>query len=111
MLASGPMTVTAAQLVGRAAEMRTLDGLALCERIVGARPDLPVIVVTGHASVDAAIGALRAGAFDFIQKPVEPEILALVIRAQRDENPRRRHGGNLCESVQERLVSVVPVGG
>jgi two-component system response regulator HydG len=60
-------------------QMRSLDGLALCERIVGARPDLPVVVVTGHASVDAAIGALRAGAFDFIQKPVDPEILALTV--------------------------------
>jgi two-component system response regulator HydG len=60
-------------------QMRSLDGLALCERIVGARPDLPVVVVTGHASVDAAIGALRAGAFDFIVKPVDPEILALTV--------------------------------
>ncbi len=58
-------------------QMRSLDGLALCDRIAGARPDLPVIVVTGHASIDAAVGALRAGAFDFIVKPVDPEILAL----------------------------------
>ncbi len=60
-------------------QMRSLDGLALCERIVGARPDLPVVVVTGHASVDAAVGALRAGAYDFIVKPVDPEILALTV--------------------------------
>ncbi|MBN8609076.1 MAG: sigma 54-interacting transcriptional regulator [Deltaproteobacteria bacterium] len=60
-------------------QMRSLDGLALCERIVGARPDLPVVVMTGHASVDAAVGALRAGAFDFIVKPVDPEILALTV--------------------------------
>ena len=60
-------------------QMRTLDGLALCQKIVAARPDLPVVVVTGHASLEAAIGALRAGAFDFIVKPVDPELLALTV--------------------------------
>ena len=60
-------------------KMLPMDGLDLCDRIVRLRSDLPVIVITGHASMDAAIGALRAGAFDFIVKPVEPEMLALVV--------------------------------
>jgi two-component system response regulator HydG len=60
-------------------QMRSLDGLELCQRIAKARPDLPVVVMTGHASVDAAVGALRAGAFDFIVKPVDAELLALTV--------------------------------
>lgn len=60
-------------------KMRAMDGLTLCDRIARQRQDLPVILVTGHASLDAAIGALRAGAFDFVVKPVEPEMLAIVV--------------------------------
>ncbi len=56
--------------------MNEMDGLALCERIVGVRPDIPVVVITGHASMEAAVAALRAGAYDFITKPVNPELLA-----------------------------------
>ena len=60
-------------------KMQPIDGLDLCDRIARLRADLPIIVVTGHASMDAAIGALRAGAFDFIVKPVQAEMLALVV--------------------------------
>src|SRR4051794_4937197 len=52
--------------------MAEMGGLNLCERILGTRPDMPVIVVTGEASMDTAIAALRAGAYDFITKPVDP---------------------------------------
>ena len=40
--------------------MTDIGGLDLCERIVGMRPDIPVIVVTGYGSMEAAIGAIRA---------------------------------------------------
>jgi DNA-binding NtrC family response regulator len=56
--------------------MAEMNGLALCERILGVRPDMPVIVVTGQANMESAISCLRAGAYDFVTKPVAPEILA-----------------------------------
>lgn len=56
--------------------MAEMDGLHLCERILGARPDMPIIVVTGEARLDRAIAALRAGAYDFLTKPAEPALLA-----------------------------------
>jgi two-component system response regulator HydG len=59
--------------------MAGADGLDVCARVSAARPDVPVIVVTGHASIDAAVGALRVGAFDFVVKPVEGEMLALAL--------------------------------
>jgi DNA-binding NtrC family response regulator len=52
-------------------QMPTMSGLELCERIVGSRPDVPVVVVTAHGSLDAAVGAIRAGAYDFLTKPVK----------------------------------------
>ncbi len=64
--------------------MGGMDGIELCSRILGARPDVPVIVVTGNASMDAAILAMRAGAYDFLTKPIDVKLLALnVARAVR----------------------------
>ena len=52
-----------------------LDGISLCRRIGSVRSDLPVIVVTALGNVDVAVQALRAGAFDFVTKPIRLDIL------------------------------------
>ena len=54
-----------------------MDGIELCERIVANRPDVPVIVMTAFGSLDTAVAAIRAGAYDFVTKPVDVDILAL----------------------------------
>ena len=56
--------------------MNGMDGLELCERVAKKRPDLPVIVMTAYGSMKAAIGAIRAGAHDFVTKPVDMDALA-----------------------------------
>jgi two-component system response regulator HydG len=59
--------------------MTDLGGLDLCERMLGIRPDVPVIVVTGYGSMEAAIGAIRAGAYDFVTKPVDANVIGLTV--------------------------------
>ncbi|HSY21087.1 MAG TPA: sigma-54 dependent transcriptional regulator [Polyangiaceae bacterium] len=59
--------------------MPGMSGIELCERIGGARPGLPVIVVTGEGRLDTAIAAMRAGAYDFLTKPIEPKLIALSV--------------------------------
>ena len=59
--------------------MASVGGAELCERVLEIRPDVPVIVVTGNASMAAAVGAIRAGAYDFITKPVDTELFTLTI--------------------------------
>jgi two-component system response regulator HydG len=59
--------------------MRDMTGLELCERIVASRPDVPVVLVTAFGSMDNAVAAIRAGAYDFITKPIEMDTLALVV--------------------------------
>lgn len=59
--------------------MHEMDGLTLCECMVGTRPDVPVIVVTGRGSLESAIGAMRAGTFDFLVKPIDCNVLALSV--------------------------------
>jgi DNA-binding NtrC family response regulator len=59
--------------------MDELGGIELCERVLEARPDMPIVVVTGHGSLPVAIEAMRAGAYDFVTKPVEPEALTRAV--------------------------------
>jgi two-component system, NtrC family, response regulator AtoC len=59
--------------------MRGMNGLDLCERIAANRPELPVIVITAFGNLDTAVAAIRAGAYDFITKPLELEALVLAL--------------------------------
>jgi len=60
--------------------MRGMNGLELCEKIVAARPDTPVIVITAFGSMETAIAAIRVGAYDYITKPFDLEQLYLSVR-------------------------------
>lgn len=77
-------------------QMKGLDGIALCERIAETNPELPVIVVTGFGSLEVAIRAIRAGAYDFITKPFEVDALHMALeraiqhKALREEVRRLR---------------------
>ncbi len=62
--------------------MPDMDGLELLRRLHAARPELPVILLTAHASVPSAVAAMRDGAFDYVAKPFDnDELRALVARA------------------------------
>jgi two-component system response regulator HydG len=70
--------------------MRGMNGIDLCHRIVENRRDLPVIVITAFGSLETATATIRAGAFDFITKPFDIEdILLAVERAVRDRSLRQ----------------------
>jgi len=76
--------------------MRGMNGIELCERIVANRPDLPVIVITAFGSLESAVAAIRAGAYDFVTKPLDVDALALALgravqhRTLREEVKRLR---------------------
>jgi two-component system response regulator PilR (NtrC family) len=56
------------------------DGLDLLDEIRAQFPLLPVAVITAHGQVDAAVRALKAGAFDFVSKPIEQAVLKRLLR-------------------------------
>ncbi|MEY4580883.1 MAG: hypothetical protein RL701_5586 [Pseudomonadota bacterium] len=59
--------------------MAEMDGLALCERLLGTLPDVPIIVLTGQASMETAVRALRVGAYDFLTKPLDSSLLGVSV--------------------------------
>ena len=67
-----------------------LDGLELLDEIKRRDPTIPVLVISGHGSLDTAVAAIRKGAVDFIEKPFEAErLLHMVARATETERLRR----------------------
>ena len=72
------------------------DGLALLESAKASQPDLPVVVMSGHGTIEEAVRAIQLGALDFVEKPFGPDRLqltvdrALELRALRRENEELR---------------------
>ena len=56
-----------------------IDGLETLQRAKTLRPDLPVVMISGHANIDTALNATKLGAFDFLEKPVDLDRLLLVV--------------------------------
>jgi len=55
----------------------TMDGIEFLDHLKGSNPDLPVIIISGHGSVETAVAAIRKGAYDFIEKPFKADRLIL----------------------------------
>ena len=76
--------------------MAGVSGLELCVQAAERRPDVPVLVLTAFGSLETAVGAIRAGAYDFLTKPVELDALVVALdravqhRRLRDEVRRLR---------------------
>ena len=76
--------------------MRGTDGIELQRRMKEIDPDLLVIIMTGYASVDTAVTALKQGAYDYITKPLDPDDVAHLVqnalshRRSAEENVRMK---------------------
>lgn len=89
--------------------MPGMDGMTLLARLREIDPDLPVILVTGHAEVQVAVDAMRRGAYDFIEKPFAVQELVGVLRRALDhralvlENRRLRAVAGQRDDLEVRL--------
>ncbi len=60
-------------------QMPRMDGMKLLRRVREKAPDLPVIVLTGHGSIQSAVEAMKVGAVDYLIKPANPEEILIVL--------------------------------
>ena len=92
--------------------MPGMGGLALLNRLQQLDADLPVILLTGHGDVPMAVEAMRAGAYDFLEKPFSPEALLGSLRRALEkrqlilENRRLHEQADLREQIDGRLLGV-----
>jgi len=83
-----------------------LDGLATLERLRERRVDAEVIMISGHASVEAAVRATKLGAFDFIEKPLSIDKTVLAVRNALRQRRLEVENRQLRARVDRRLVIV-----
>jgi signal transduction histidine kinase len=79
-------------------KLPTIDGSVVIERARAAAPDMAVIVMTGHATVDNAVHALRAGAYDFLRKPFTLEEIERTVENCLEKRRLQRRNAELTES-------------
>ena len=82
--------------------MPGLGGMELCRRLRELRPEIPVVVLTAFGSLDTAIEAIRAGAWDFVTKPVEVDALAIALDRAREHRSLRREVRQLRREIRGR---------
>jgi two-component system nitrogen regulation response regulator NtrX len=103
-----------------------LDGLQLLEVIRREDPPIPVVMISGHGTIDTAVSAIKSGAYDFIEKPFKADRLLLVVdraieadRLRRENATlRRRAGGEVAfigsstaaASVRTQIERAAPTG-
>jgi two-component system nitrogen regulation response regulator NtrX len=67
-------------------KMPQMDGLELLDRVLELGIDVPVIMISGHGTVETAVGAIKKGAFDFIEKPLDLNRILVLLRQVKDRN-------------------------
>jgi two-component system nitrogen regulation response regulator NtrX len=103
-----------------------LDGLELLEQVKREHPDLPVVMISGHGTIEMAVDAIKKGAYDFIEKPFKTDRLLLMIQRAieaarlRQENfeLKMRAGGELSligsspaiSQLRHQIERVAPTG-
>lgn len=74
------------ELVFSDIKMPQMDGLELLEQILALGIETPVIMISGHGTVETAVGAIKKGAFDFIEKPLDLNRILVLLRQVKDRN-------------------------
>ena len=82
--------------------MPGLDGIATLDELKRIDEDLAVVIITAYASVESAISAMKAGAFDYITKPFKNDEVLVVLRNAMERRRLVNENRNLRQNIQER---------
>ena len=66
-------------------KMPKVDGMEALDRILKSKPDTPIVMISGHGTIETAVEAVKKGAFDFIAKPLDLNRLLVTIRNAMDK--------------------------
>jgi two-component system, NtrC family, nitrogen regulation response regulator NtrX len=83
-----------------------LDGLQVLNVVKEGHPDLPVVMISGHGNIETAVAAIKAGAYDFIEKPFKADRLVLVAERSLEASRLKRENKDLrARSVQASRIA------
>ena len=85
--------------------MPVLSGEDLLKRVVSSYPAVPVIILTGHGTIESAVQAMRDGAYDFLTKPVNLDRLGLLVKRALSRRQLVLQNRDLQEQLDQRVIS------
>jgi FixJ family two-component response regulator len=85
-----------------------LNGLELQKRVAAERTDLPIIFLTGHGDIPMSVGAMKAGAVEFLTKPFNDEVLLTAIRQALERSRLALAQGAEMQELLNRYASLTP---
>ncbi len=88
--------------------MPGLDGLELQRRLAAVDASLPIVFVTGHGDIPMSVRAIKAGATDFLTKPVQAQVLVAAVHAAIDHDASVRQALAETAELRQRLASLTP---
>ena len=88
--------------------MPAMNGLELQEQLMTRNLNLPVIFLTGYGTVPASVRAMKRGAVDFLEKPVDDQVLLDAIYQALEKDRKNRRNQAEVKFIQDRLKSLTP---
>jgi FixJ family two-component response regulator len=88
--------------------MPGLSGLDLQQALQAADLDMPVIFMTGHGTVPMSVRAMKAGAVDFLQKPIDDQVLLDAVHLAVESDRKARESRRGLDAIAERMASLTP---
>jgi DNA-binding NtrC family response regulator len=89
-------------------QMPNLSGRELLRELAGLYPQIPVIIVTAASQLESAVDCMKAGAFDYLVKPVSPERLVEAITKGLEAGALRREGAASHQGAEQRAEALSP---
>jgi two-component system, NtrC family, nitrogen regulation response regulator NtrX len=87
-------------------KMPEMDGLELLPLLVETHPDTPVVMISGHGNIDTAVEAIKKGAYDFIEKPLDLNRLLITIRNAMDKSSLVNETKKLRKKVDQKYTII-----
>jgi len=72
-----------------------MDGIDILVRVKRERPEIPIVIISGHGNIEIAVAAIKQGAYDFIEKPFNIEQLLVVVKRAMEASSLRRENAEL----------------
>jgi len=110
---SGPQFLEACQAIDTGCvlldvRMPNMSGMEVQQKLMEKRPDLPVVIVTGHGDIAMAVQAMRAGALDFIEKPFQEEALLQTIETALSLADQRHEHEEVVAEINRNIALLTP---
>jgi DNA-binding NtrC family response regulator len=90
-------------------KMPKMDGMEVLQQIMAINSEVPVIMISGHGTIENAVDAVKKGAYDFISKPPDLNRLLITLRNALDKNTLVRETKILKKKVRQPLRKLPPL--